>query len=310
MTLVATVIVLFIVYTGSIMALDRAGALPPPAIVNELCADEKLEWLRDNPHLRPNLLFVGSSIAWRDVDGEAFVRRSPDARPLNGGVCHAQMNQTAFVTGYLLRHFPLVRTVVSIVVPQDFLDCAHTPSWIFDPATADAYVFERRWSYGFYLSQFDPVALVRNATQIQAMRDGRNQFDSMVMSPYGDGPLRIEGSRGLLYGAIKGYDPACFAALHDLVAVAASGGRHVLVATGPLNPLWSARYDPDGRLRAALTAEVRAALQGTRAEFWDGAATFASEPTDFTDAIHINWLAAQRFSARLAVALDAGHGQP
>ena len=305
-TLALTSVVLFIAYIGTLYALDWNRALPPPSIVNEVCADEKLEWLRDNPPQSPNLLVVGSSIAWRDIDSEQFVQRQPTIRPLNGGVCHLQVNQTGFVTDYFLRHIPSIRTVVAVLVPQDFTDCTTTPSRLFDPRTADAYVFGRDWPYRFYVTQFDPIALVRNAAGIRAMRDGTNKYDSMVMSRYGDGPLRIVGNRGLLYGKIAGYDPACFAALHDLAASVTKGGRRLFVATGPLNPAWSARFDQQGRLHRDLIAGIRSALQGTGAEFWNGADAFAGASSDFTDAIHINAPAAQRYSALLAAALDPG----
>ena len=305
-TLAATSAVLFIAYIGTLYALDWNRALPPPSIVNEVCADEKLEWLRDNPPDNPNLLVVGSSIAWRDIDSEQFVLRRPSTRPLNGGVCHLQVNQTEFVTSYFLKHIPTIQTVVAVFVPEDFTDCATTPSRLFDPRTADGYVFDRDWPYRFYVTQFDPVALIRNAGGIRAMRDGRNKYDSMVMSRYGDGPLRIVGNRGLLYGKITQFDSSCFAALHDLAMSVTAGGRRLFVATGPVNPAWSARYDQDGRLHDDLIAGIQLALQGTGAGFWDSTQAFAGKPSDFTDAIHINLPAAQRYSALLAGALDPG----
>ncbi len=309
-TLVMTCVVLFLAYIGTLYALDLSHTLPPPPIVNEVCADEKLEWLRDNPPQDPNLLVVGSSIAWRDVASEQFVRRRPSTRPLNGGVCHLQINQTAFVASYLLRHLPSIRTIVTVVTPEDFTACAKTPARPFDPSTANSYTFDRHWAYPFYVKQFDPVALARNAGAIRAMRDGRNKFDPLVMSRYGDGPLNIVGNRGLLYGKLAPYDPVCFAALHDLAQSFAADGRRFFVATGPVNPGWSARYDPQGRLYGELVEQIQAALRGTGAGFWDGSTAFAGKPADFTDAIHINWLAAQRYSALLAAALDADQALP
>ncbi len=304
-TVAATVSVLCLAYGGALVALKRAGALPPPAIVNEVCADQKLEWLRADRPIDPNLLVVGSSIAWRDVDSAQFVRQQPLDRPLNGGFCHATINQTAFVTKYLLGHLSSIHSIVAVVVPQDFTDCTHTPSQLFDPATANGYVFDQGWPYRFYMSQFDLVSLVRNASEIRAMRDGRNVFDSLMMSKYGDGPLSTTAHRGLTYGAIGGYDPACFASLHDLAVTVAAGGQHLFVATGPLNPEWSARYDKSGRLRDALAAGIAASLRGVNgAKFWDGDKAFAERPSDFVDAIHINWDAAHRYSAQLADALD------
>ena len=304
----ATFAAMLVAFMGVVAGLDWRKTLPPPAIVNEVCADEKLKWLRDNPTADPNLLVVGSSVAWRNVDSKEFVARDPSARPLNGGMCHASMNQTEFVTGYLLRHFPAVRTVVAVVTPQDFIDCKGTPSQLFDPATADAYAFDRRWAYRFYVTQFDPVSLARDATAIRAMRDGRNRFDPLVMTPYGDGPLNADSSHGLVYRELAGYDPACFQALHGLAEMAASGGRRFLVAASPLNPAWSKRYDPEGRLHDQFVTGIQRALADTRAVFWDGSRSIEGDLSAFTDAIHVNWPAAQRYAAQLAAALDAVQG--
>ncbi len=62
--------------------LERTENLPPPAFSNNLCVDEKLDFLRSKPIASPNLLVIGSSVAWRHVDGDALVREIPDANPL------------------------------------------------------------------------------------------------------------------------------------------------------------------------------------------------------------------------------------
>lgn len=309
-SLAATFAVLLAGYSAALAGLHYAGRLPPPPITNEVCADEKLRWLREQPPENPNALLVGSSIAFRNVDTGQLARRDSSVRPLNGGVCHMQVNQTAFVTGYLLRHFPSVRTVTALLAPQDLTSCAKTPAQVFDPETADAYVFEHRRSYRYYLSHFDPVSLARNAALIRDMREGRIPLDPLIITRYGDGPLDTEVSRGLSYGKLQGFDPACFAALRDLAETVAAGGRRFLVATSPVHPDWSAHYDAGGRLHGDMVAGIRAALHGTGAEFWDGGEHFAGTPAEFTDAIHIRWSAAHRYGALLAAALDAEQERP
>ena len=44
------------------------GYLPPPPLSNNVCADEKLVFFRNNPPQDPNFLVVGSSVAWRNID--------------------------------------------------------------------------------------------------------------------------------------------------------------------------------------------------------------------------------------------------
>ena len=303
-----TVALLVTTYAGALAMLQQSANLPPPPIVNEVCADEKLQWLRNNAPDLPSTLVVGSSVAFRNVDvGQLAVPAM--TQPLNGGMCHLKLNQTAFVTGYLLRHFPSVRTVTVVVAPQDLDNCTKAPAQIFDPATADAYVFDHRWPYRIYFSQFDFVSLVRNAVLIRGMREARNPLDPLMITRYGDGPLDTNLSRGLTYGKFPGYDPACFTALHDLASAVVSGGRRFLMATSPLNPAWSARYDPSGQLHADMVAGIQSALHSTGSEFWDGGRLFAGAQSEFTDAIHIRWSAAQRYGAMLAAALNGSREQ-
>lgn len=309
-SLAVTSAVLLGVYTAALAGLQQTGRLPPPPITNEICADEKLRWLRDDAPETPNALLVGSSVAFRNVDTGQFAEGRPLVRPLNGGVCHLKVNQTAFVAGYLLRHFPSVQTVTTLLAPQDLSACAKTPAQVFDPEAVDAYVFEHRWSYRFYLSRFDPVSLARNASSIRDMRQGRIALDPLVITRNGDGPLDTEVSRGLLYGKPADFDPACFAALRGMAETVAAGGRRLLVATSPVSPAWAARYDAGGRLHADMVAGIRAALHGTGAEFWDGDERFAGAPAEFTDAIHLRWSAARRYGALLAAALDAPQERP
>lgn len=309
-TVAGTFAVLLMAYMGVLAGLQRTDNLPAPSIVNEICADEKLRWLREEAPENPGTLIVGSSVAFRNVDVGQIALQHASARPLNGGVCHLQVNQTAFVTQYLLRHFPTVQTVAATIGPQDLVNCAKTPARLFDPDTADAYVFERRWPYRFYFTQFDVVSLLRNATRIKAIRNGSRPLDTLVITRYGDGPLDTDVSRDLTYGSLVGYDPACFAALRDLASTVVSGGRRFVVTTNPVSPAWTARFDGDNRLHAEMIADIRAALHDTGAEFWDGARRFGGETSEFTDAIHLKWSAAHRYGALLAAALDAPQEHP
>ena len=305
-TLAVTFAILFACYGAAIVTLDRVGSLPPPAIVNEICADEKLDWLRKNPPDAPNLLIVGSSLAWRGVDSQQFAQRVPGARPLNGGVCHAGIDQSTWMARYLLRHFPSVQSALLVVAPQDFTSCLLKPDGLFNPETADAYVFHRRWAYPFYITQFDPVSLIRNAWTIAFLRSAHGESESLVMTRFGDGPLNASGNRGLLYGPVKRLDESCFDALRSFARSLEASGRHLFVTTAPLHPAWRERYDPSGDLHRTFVAGVKAAIAEVETgSFWDGAEVFGGEPSEFTDAIHINWKAAQRFTSQLVTAFGA-----
>jgi len=301
----ATCATLLAMYFGLLVGLDRTGNLPPPAIVNSSCSDEKIQWMRDHAPDQPNLLVVGSSVAWRNVDSAEFTRRDPAVEPLNGASCGLKANQTEFLTNYLLGRFPSVQTVVAVIVPEDFSGCDKVHARFFDPDAVDEYAFQRQWKYGFYFRYFDMISLVRNAFTIGAMRSGRNEFDSLVMTRFGDAPLYTHKDRGAFYGPFAGYDASCFAALHRLAETVTSSGRRFVVATSPLDPDWFRQYDPDGAVRDRLVAGVRSAVEGTGTQVWDGSRAFAADRSAFTDAIHLKSSGAQQYSALLADALDA-----
>jgi hypothetical protein len=300
-----------LLFLGTLQALERTGNLPPPALTNSLCADEKLAFLRDHPTATPSILVVGSSVAWRHFDGEAVLRRSPGAWPLNGGFCGLAMHQTAFVTDYLLARFTSVREVVAIVAPQDFEDCSKVPARLFDPADVDAFLGHHRWPAGFYLRYFDPVSLARNAARVAAQRSGQDSRDPLVFTRFGDAPLDTDKTADLGYGGITGFDPACFAALQDLAGKLATARQRLVVAITPINPGWSARFDPKEHLLADFEARLRQAIAGAgnAATLWNGPGGAGFGTAAFTDAIHLRWSAARCFTEALVRATGLG-GRP
>lgn len=277
--------------------LQVTGHLPPPNIANTLCVDEKLAFHREHPPGSPNLLVVGSSVAWRHFDGEAAVRAAPGLVPLNGGFCGLRANQSAFVTDWLLDRLPSVRGVLMIASPQDFSECRSRPAAVFNRVDADSYVFDRAWSLPFYLRYLDPRPFLRNIRTVAAQRRNDIPLDPLVFDRFGDGPLNTEVVRDtLLYGAVPSYDPACFAALRDMARRVEAGGRRLMVVSTPLHPDWKALHDPDGRSRAAFAAGLRGAVEGTGAAYWDGDHGTGFAAAAFTDAIHLRWSAVDDFT--------------
>ena len=290
-----------------LLGLGVTGHLPPPNIANTLCVDEKLAFHRDHPPGSPNLLVVGSSVAWRHFDGAAAVQAAPGVVPLNGAFCGLRANQSAFAAGWLLDRLPSVREVLVIASPQDFEDCHTRPAAAFSREDADSFVFGNSWLLPFYLRYLDPRPFLRNVTTVAAQRAHDVPLDPLVFDRYGDGPLDTEVSRDtLLYGAVPALDPACFAALRTLAGQVASGGKRLMVAVAPLHPEWKARFDPDGATRAALEAGLREAIAGTGAAYWNGDAAVPLPAAAFTDGIHLRWSAVRGFSEAMARFFEFG----
>ena len=292
------------------MLLDHDSRLPPPPIVNNLCADEKLLFLRQHTFDSPTVLVLGSSIAWRSVDSASVSKATGGLRTFNGSFCALHMNQTEFVGGWLLDRLPSVRAVIVVASPFDFVGCNVSPTELFNRQAADDFVFERKWKWTFYFRYFEPVSMMRNALHVGALRSNSNPFQSLVFTKFGDGPIDTDRPfPELTYGKVPEFDRTCFAALTTFAKRLASENRTLAVVTTPLNPEWKKRFDPDDKVGGQLGRAIVEALQQTNAQYWDGDANIPMGPEAFADAIHLRWSAAKTFSGTFAHAL-AGYLVP
>lgn len=288
-----------LVFAGVLAMLERSGHLPPPALTNSICADEKLANLRDYPPQDPNFLVIGSSVAWRHFDGATLVRHDPTAKPYNGGFCGLAMHQTEFAANWLLDRFPTVREVLLIAVPQDFETCGRDSPTLFDTADVDAFLKDKHWLPIFYLRYFDPFSLTRNAAHIAAMRSGTDLRDPMVFTPFGDGPLDPGPQGDLGYSAVQKFDGACFEVLRRLALQLAAQQRRLVVAITPMNPDWSRSFDAGGSTRREFADNLRRAIAGTPATVWDGNQQTRFDTSAFSDGFHLRWTAARAFTEQL-----------
>ncbi len=304
----------FLLYTGSLLALDRTGHLPPPPLSNSICVDEKLKFLREHHDISPTLLITGSSVAWRGVDTALLQSELPGERAFNGALCGQKVNQTARTTDWFLKHYPGIRTIVMLAVPQDFTQCRVTPSASFPVAETDDYVFGKETTslpLKFYLEFFDPVSLQHNARRIAALRRGELPLDTLASTPTGDGPVDTEISRSDLgAGALPPYDPACFSALGQMEQTAGDSGRHFVVVILPLKREWERRYDPDHRRRAELMADMKPDLVRTHGQEIDLEDRLSLPEAAFTDATHVRWSAVPAITEVLGDVLRSGAGAP
>ncbi|MCF6780639.1 hypothetical protein [Stutzerimonas stutzeri] len=284
----------------TLFGLDRSGNLPPPAFSNNLCVDEKLKFLRDNPIHAPNLLVIGSSVAWRHVDGNALVQAMPKIRPMNGAFCGLFANQSTYVGHWLLDQEPSIRSVVMITNPQDFTGCWKVPTAVFSREDVTPFVYERAPRWGYYMRYFAPQSLVRNALSVKAQRAGEIEWDPLVFNRFGDGPLRTGNTRELLYGRPDALDQNCFDALQEMSSRLQREGRTLLVVSTPLHPQWKEKYDPDGSFLASFDARIEAALDAAGGTYWNADKDWSTPSDSFVDAVHLRWSAVPEFTQALA----------
>jgi hypothetical protein len=290
----------FGLFIGLLAYLDHSENLPPPAFTNSLCVDEKLKYLREREGTDPNLLVVGSSVAWRHVDTSLVRNQSPTIEPLNGAFCGLRANQSTYVADWLIDREPSVRTVVMVVDPQDFAGCTAARTEIFSREDADRYVYGHASPWPYYLRYFEPRSLLRNAMSVKTQRGTIKHWDPLVFTAYGDGPLNPRGDRGLHYAAPDPLDDQCFAALSGFARNLQLEGRSLLLVSTPLHPDWKRRHDPNGALLETFDQRLLAALKGTPARYWNADRHWKAPADAFVDAIHMRWPAAQQFSAALA----------
>lgn len=289
----------------ALFGLEKTENLPPPAFSNNLCVDEKLNFLRSNPIVSPNLLIIGSSVAWRHIDGHALVREMPAANPLNGAFCGLFANQAVYVANWLLDREPSIRHVVMVADPQDFAGCWRVPDAVFNRTDVDAYLAERATPWRHYMRYFSPHSLVRNALTIKNQRAGRSEWDPLVFNRYGDGPLDTDSSRPLLYGQPEALDRNCFGALQALSQRLEREGRRFTMVATPLHPQWKEKYDPDGTFLADFDDRILASLGDGGALYWNADKEWQAPLSAFVDAVHLRWSAAQQFSGALASRIRA-----
>ncbi|UPQ84541.1 hypothetical protein M0M42_09240 [Pseudomonas knackmussii] len=286
-------------FCTALVALDRTGNLPPPAFSNNLCIDEKLSFMRANRIDSPNLLVVGSSVAWRHVNGHVLAQALPGVRPMNGAFCGLFANQSTYVAHWLLDREPSIRSVVMIADPQDFAGCWKAPTAVFNREHVDPYVYQGAAHWNFYMRYFSPKSLARNALTVKAQRAGQIEWDPLVFNRFGDGPLVTNNTRKLLYGRPDALDHNCFNALQALGARLQQEGRRFMVVSTPLHPLWKEKYDPDGTFLADFDQRILNSLS-TSGTYWNADKDWSTPVTAFVDAVHMRWSAVQAFTAALA----------
>ena len=281
--------------------LDPDETRPPPQFSNSLCVDEKLAAMRRSPPQNPDLLVVGSSVAWRHFNSPEAIALQPGLQPYNAGFCGANIKQTEAVVGWMMGRLSSVKEVILIASPVDFEHCNdQTANSLFpagfDITEADTFVFADGSPLLYYLRYFDPMTLWRNGRGLEARRTDITSYGSLVTDKFGDGPIEPPGSRRLLYGAPQ-FDAACFAGLHRIGMDLRARGISFHVAVTPLHPEWLRLYDQGGQVTATLDTAIREALAGTEGHFIK--TRTGIEEAAFFDGIHLRWSYTDEFTRSL-----------
>jgi hypothetical protein len=284
--------------------LARAGLLPPPPLTGTWCLNEKFAFLRGAAPAFDDrtVLAVGSSATWRNLDMAALERRLPGARALNAAPCYLQVDQTAFLAGFLLDRMPRVDTVLAVLAPRDFEACYPEEATFFDPGLAGAYLARRAPAWLPYVTGFRPLWLMREALRIAQTREERAR--RVAEDAYGSSVLREPGS----YWPAPRFDSRCDAALAALEEAVAARGARLVVATTPTMPAWAAAFDPDGALMEAWFRRMASALRRPETLLVDGRA-LGWDDGRFADPVHLLHPHHSAYTEFLADALERRGGR-
>jgi hypothetical protein len=281
-------------------SLGRLGLLPPPPLAGNVCINEKFKFLAERDIGDTDLMAVGSSVTWRNLDMAAFGRRNLAGRPLNASTCYLQLGQTGFFTDFMLTHLKQVRSVVIVVAPRDFEQCTAAKEKFFSTDLAAAYVFSGMSSFPIYLANFRPASFIKDVIKIRRLRADVSDEHTMTMDAYGTSPVRMSSP----WWPRPELQETCFAALSELEQTVAAAGAHLIVASFPLHPEWHELYDPTGAIVAAFEARLQTALVKPSTLFFSAGETAASS-WRYADSVHLVWESATAFSDRLAALIAA-----
>lgn len=267
-------------FYGGLWVLRSTDRLAPPPVSGTWCIDSRLAWLKDNPEWKnAELIAVGSSVTWRNLDFDV-VSGSERGRVVNAAPCFLTVNQTRYLTAYLIDKAPQLKTVMMVVAPRDLDGCSRNPEAFFDRELTDDYLDRRISGLWLRFRNFRAKDVVLHALQADQRRP------NMVYDPYGSGPL-IRAVPDVGWPVQP--ERACFAELTRIADTLADKDIQFVLVTLPMMQGWSERYDPDQAIQQQFRADIDAALEPTAAVVVDGMTQWPLPTEAFTDPAHLQW---------------------
>jgi hypothetical protein len=277
---------------ASIYALGQTGYLPPPPLTATSCIDEKFKFIREHADSEPDLLAVGSSVTWRNLDFSVAGKVGNFRQPLNGAPCYLHIHETAWLTDLYLDHFSSVRTVLTVLAMRDFESCAGDGR-LFAQQLGEGMMFEGWPEWLVYFVNFRPMRLLRTARNIKAMRSGQDADSTLVMDHFGSGPLTLTPPDPREDVTVSA---DCYPHLEQMERNLEQRNIRWIVVLMPPMPAWTARYDPGGERDAAWRAKITETLHSSNTVLIDARKSPFLSDRHFVDPAHYNWRYAASFT--------------
>lgn len=291
----ALVAIAFLGGLAAMSALKTMHILPAPPLTATYCIDEKLDWLSGQDLADADMIAVGSSATWRNLDMQPFVDKGIAARPVNAAPCFLRINQTAFYAGYLLDHMPQVHTVITVISPRDFEQCVEDPTEFFDTGSADLMLFDGITPWWLYVSNFKPRTFTEDVLRLNNMRRRRTVPDVLTNDRFGSSPQFFQ----LDWLQDVSLQDDCYSGLTQLEAETRAHDARLIVVTAPVSPVWSRAYDDKGAKVARWTQGVGNAIQDSSTILVRGD-RLAYGSGQFSDYVHLLGPYVMPFSTEVA----------
>lgn len=265
----------------AITALSAFDRLPPPPVSGTWCIDSRFAWMKQTPQWRDaGIIAVGSSVTWRNLDFEVTSAETKDQGVFNFAPCFLTMNQTRYLTGYILDRAAAAKTVLTVLAPRDFEGCSRNRTAFFDPSIADRYIDRASSGWWLYFRNFRLNDILGHALYAQERR-AILKFD-----PFGSGPLtNATPDTGRAFKP----EPGCYPELTELAKSLDAKGIQFIVATFPVMRAWSDRHDAQGVIQTRFKLDIENALSGTKAILVDGVIGWRVPNSAFADPVHLQW---------------------
>lgn len=285
---------------GAGAMLQKAGRLPAPPLTATNCIDEKFKFLHEADLTDVNLISVGSSATWRNLDMSVIEETLPGAKPMNVAPCFLDMKQTAYLADFMLDNMPDVKTVLSVVHLRDFTTCPAVDTEFFDPKQARGYIFDKKTPWLLYFKNFSLTPFLLDVKHLKDMRTDPYNMNSMVMDEYGTGFLRVLNP----WRPDAKLNDACFEGVAQLEQSAKEHGARAVIVILPTMPSYKSEFDPDGDVHAQLRAKIRAQLSEPGSIVID-AEDLGWTDERFADPVHLLSENTAPFTERVARGLSA-----
>jgi hypothetical protein len=281
-------LVCLVLFYGALIVLEAHDRLPSPPVSGTWCIDNRFAWLKRTPEWREaGFIAVGSSTTWRNLDFAVAPAEVTRQGIINAAPCFLTINQTRYMTEYLLERAPATKTVLTVLTMRDLEGCSRNQTAFFDPHVADQYTAGNGYDWWLYFRNFRFRDIFLHALYADERRP-EMQYDR-----FGSGPItRVVAA----VGHPADPDPGCYAELTRLGTMLQAKRIQFIAVIFPVMRAWAERYDDTGSQRASFRARVKGAIASTNAILVDGMADWPAPNSAFTDPLHLQWPEAAAFT--------------